>query len=54
MLPLVKRFAHDQSGATAIEYGLIAGLISVVIVAAVTNIGTKLNTKFTRISTGLN
>ncbi|MCW6512840.1 Flp family type IVb pilin [Lichenifustis flavocetrariae] len=51
---LVARFIGNESGATAIEYGLIAGLISVVIIAALTSIGTKLNTKFTSISAGLN
>ncbi len=45
---------RDESGATAIEYGLIAGLISIVIVSVLTSVGTKLNTKFQRISTGLN
>ena len=40
------RFLKDESGATAIEYGLIAALIAVVIVTAVTTIGTKLNTSF--------
>ena len=50
----IGRFLHDDSGATAIEYGLIAGLISIVIVAVLTSIGTKLNVKFQRISTGLN
>jgi pilus assembly protein Flp/PilA len=54
MKTLVTRFAKNESGATAIEYGLIAGLISVVIIAALTSIGTKLNTKFQNISTGLN
>ena len=54
MKTLVKRFAADQSGATAIEYGLIAGLISVIIITVLTNIGTKLNTKFTSISNALN
>ena len=53
-MSIVKRFAKDESGATAIEYGLIAGLISVVIITALTTIGTKLNTKFTSISNGLN
>jgi pilus assembly protein Flp/PilA len=47
------RFAKDESGATAIEYGLIAGLISVVILAVLTSIGTKLNGKFTNISGAL-
>jgi pilus assembly protein Flp/PilA len=40
------RFLKNESGATAIEYGLIAALIAVVIVGAVTTIGTKLNTSF--------
>ena len=43
---LISRFVRDESGATAIEYGLIAALIAVVIVTAVTTIGTKLNTSF--------
>ncbi len=46
MKKLIARFAKDESGATAIEYGLIAALIAVVIVGAVTTIGTKLNTSF--------
>lgn len=54
MRNLVSRFAKDQSGATAIEYGLIAGLISVVILTVLGSIGTKLNTKFTSISNALN
>ncbi|MDB5570845.1 MAG: Flp/Fap pilin component [Hyphomicrobiales bacterium] len=54
MTKLFQRFANDESGATAIEYGLIAGLISVVIIGAVTLIGTNLTTKFTAISTALN
>ncbi|MCW6506488.1 Flp family type IVb pilin [Lichenifustis flavocetrariae] len=54
MKNLVTRFIGNESGATAIEYGLIAGLISVVIIAALTSIGTKLNTKFNAISSGLN
>ena len=44
MSKFVTRFLKDESGATAIEYGLIAALISVVIVVAVGAIGTKLNT----------
>ena len=54
MMTLLKRFANDDSGATAVEYGLIAGLISVIILGALTKIGTKLNTKFTNISGALN
>jgi pilus assembly protein Flp/PilA len=46
-------FLKDESGATAIEYGLIAAGISVVIIATVNAIGTNLNGKFTSISTQL-
>jgi pilus assembly protein Flp/PilA len=46
-------FLKDNSGATAIEYGLIAAGISVVIIAAVNAIGTNLNAKFLSISTQL-
>ncbi len=53
MFKFTKRFLKDESGATAIEYGLIAALISVVIVTALTTIGTNLNTKFTSIGTSL-
>jgi pilus assembly protein Flp/PilA len=47
------RFLKDESGATAIEYGLIAACISVAIIAVVQGIGTKLNTTFTTIDTAL-
>lgn len=47
------KFKRDESGATAIEYGLIAGLIAVVIIAAVTGIGTQLKAKFEEIETTL-
>jgi pilus assembly protein Flp/PilA len=50
---VITRFLKDQSGATAIEYGLIAGLISVVIITAITTIGTNLTTKFTAVSDAL-
>jgi pilus assembly protein Flp/PilA len=53
MRKLLKEFVADESGATAIEYGLIAAGISLAIVAAVNGLGTKLNTKFTSISTSL-
>ena len=53
MKNLLNRFVADQSGATAIEYGLIAGLISVVIITIVGTIGTQLKAKFTSISTAL-
>jgi pilus assembly protein Flp/PilA len=53
MKTLVSRFAKDESGATAIEYGLIAAGISVAIIAVVNTIGSTLNTKFTSISSQL-
>jgi len=53
MKTLFARFAKDESGATAIEYGLIAGLISIVIISAVTALGTSLNTKFSTIGSAL-
>ncbi len=46
MSTFVSRFMKDESGATAIEYGLIVALIAVVIITAVTTLGTKLNTGF--------
>jgi pilus assembly protein Flp/PilA len=49
----VKAFLRDESGATAIEYGLIAGLISVVIIGVLTTIGTNLLAKFTDIANAL-
>jgi pilus assembly protein Flp/PilA len=49
----VSAFLKDESGATAIEYGLIAAGISVVIIATVNAIGSSLNTKFNSISTQL-
>ncbi len=53
MKNLLVRFMKDDSGATAIEYGLIAAGISVAIIAVVNGLGTKLNTSFTSISTQL-
>ena len=53
MTSLFNRFVKDESGATAIEYGLIAALISVGIIAAVTSIGGKIKTAFEAIDTGL-
>jgi pilus assembly protein Flp/PilA len=52
-MQLFSRFMRDESGATAIEYGLIAALIAVVIIGAVTAVGTKLSTTFTTVSTSL-
>jgi pilus assembly protein Flp/PilA len=53
MLQLLSRFLRDQSGATAIEYCLIAAGLSIVIITAVNSIGTTINTKFTSINTSL-
>ncbi len=50
----IARFATDESGATAIEYGLIAALIAVGIIAAATTLGGSLSSLFGRISTKLN
>jgi pilus assembly protein Flp/PilA len=53
MSVLIKRFLKDESGATAIEYGLIAAGISVGIIAVVQSLGDKLVTTFTSVSTAL-
>jgi pilus assembly protein Flp/PilA len=53
MTNLVKRFAADESGATAIEYGLIAAGISVAIITVVNTLGSSLKSTFTSISTQL-
>ena len=53
MTNLVKRFAADQSGATAIEYGLIAAGISVAIIATVNPLGGQLKNTFSNVSTQL-
>jgi pilus assembly protein Flp/PilA len=47
------QFLADESGATAIEYGLIAAGISIAIIAAVNSVGTQLNTTFSSVSTQL-
>jgi len=52
-MKLLKYFLHDDSGATAIEYGLIAALISVAAIGTLTTVGNRLNAKFTAISNGL-
>jgi pilus assembly protein Flp/PilA len=51
MKSLFARFAKDESGATAIEYGLIATLIAVALIVGATAVGTSLNTVFNDIST---
>jgi len=53
MKTLVSRFLKNESGATAIEYGLIAAGISVAIIAVVNGLGTKLNSTFTSVSSQL-
>jgi pilus assembly protein Flp/PilA len=53
MKNILKKFIADESGATAIEYGLIAAGISLAIIAVVNGLGTKLNTKFTSINSSL-
>jgi pilus assembly protein Flp/PilA len=54
MTKLFTRFLKDESGATAIEYGLIAALISVALITGATAIGTSLNTTFFSISNKMN
>ena len=49
----LQRFIDDETGATAIEYGLIASLIAVVIIGSVTILGTKLTATFTKVSGSL-
>jgi pilus assembly protein Flp/PilA len=53
MKNLIARFMKDESGATAIEYGLIAAGISLAIIAVVNGLGSNLNTKFTSINNSL-
>ncbi|MBR0756852.1 Flp family type IVb pilin [Bradyrhizobium jicamae] len=53
MKNLLQKFIADESGATAIEYGLIAAGIAIAIISAVKGVGTKLSTNFATISTSL-
>ncbi len=53
MKNFLARFAHDESGATAIEYGLIAALIGLAVVTAATTVGTNLSSVFDKIGTAL-
>jgi pilus assembly protein Flp/PilA len=53
MITLVRKFWADETGATAIEYGLIAAGISLAIIAVINGLGSKLNTKFTSINSSL-
>lgn len=53
MLTLFKRFAKDETAATAIEYGLIASLIAVAAITAMTTVGSKLKSTFSNVSSKL-
>ena len=53
MKNLIARFVKDESGATAIEYGLIAAGIALAIIAVVNGLGSNLNDKFTSINSSL-
>jgi len=53
MFRSARRFFHDEAGATAIEYALIASLIAVVIITAVTTVGSKVSNTFTEIGNAL-
>jgi pilus assembly protein Flp/PilA len=52
-MKIIRAFIADESGATAIEYGLIAAGISLAIIAAVNGLGTNLKTKFTSVNSSL-
>lgn len=51
--PMFKQLINDESGATAIEYGLIAALVSVVIITALSTLGTNLTATFTEVATAI-
>lgn len=53
MRAMIKSFLEDESGATAIEYGLIASLIAMVVITAVTTIGTNLKGTFNNVANGV-
>jgi pilus assembly protein Flp/PilA len=53
MTKFITKFAKDESGATAIEYGLIAALIAVVIISAVTALGSTISAKFEAVTAGM-
>lgn len=53
MNKIFARFVRDESGATAIEYGLIASLIGIAIIAAITALGTKLSGTFSKVAGNL-
>jgi len=53
LIRLAVRFRNSEDGATSIEYAIIAGTLSIAIVAAVTQVGSSVNTMFTSVQTGL-
>ncbi len=53
MFKILSQFVNDESGATAIEYGLIAALVSIAAIGALTAVGSQLDTTFTAISGAL-
>ena len=54
MIATIRSLLNDESGATAIEYGLIAALVAVALITALTNMGTGLTNKYTKITNELN
>ena len=52
-MQFIKNFIAEEDGVTAIEYGLIAALIAVIIIGSVTNVGTALSAKFQEVATAL-
>jgi pilus assembly protein Flp/PilA len=53
-MKIIKKIFKNENGATAIEYGLIAALISVAAIAAMTTLGTNLTSTFTKVATNIN
>jgi pilus assembly protein Flp/PilA len=53
MLAIFSRVLHDENGATAIEYGMVAALVSVVIISAITAVGTSLSATFSSVASAL-
>ena len=52
-MTMIARFANDESGATAIEYGLIAALVAVAIIGGLTKLGTQMNATFDSVATNI-
>ena len=53
MMKMIRKLRRNESGVTAIEYGLIAALIAVVLIGALTTLGTSLSTKFNAVATAV-